>query len=282
MADGFDPFAVPVSDAATVMLVRDGEAGIEVFMLRRTMAAVFAGGLFVFPGGRVDLGDATSELAAICDGLDDATASATLGLPHGGLAFWTGAIRECFEEAGVLLAAGPDGEVVRFDTPEVIERFERDRHAVHDGLIGLVELCDRERLRLTAGGIRYVSRWITPVGEKRRFDTRFFVARAPQAQVPLHDDLETVESLWVAPAEAIRLNQAGELALLPPTLANLAFLARWDTADEAIAGAAVLPPPSSIQPKGRFSPDGRFLALLMPGDPGYDEAPDYEVVDPSA
>ena len=100
--------------------------------------------------------------------------------------------------------------------------------------------------------------------------------------MPLHDDLETVESLWVAPAEAIRLNQAGELALLPPTLANLAFLARWDTADEAIAGAAVLPPPSSIQPKGRFSPDGRFLALLMPGDPGYDEAPDYEVVDPSA
>ncbi len=273
----FDPRAVPMHDAATVMLVRDTPAGLQVFMLRRAMAAVFAGGLYVFPGGRVDLADATPAVAEFCDGLDDAGASAALGLERGGLAFWIGAIRECFEEAGVLLAAGPDGEAVRFETPEVIARFERDRHAVHDGQMGLVELCDRERLRLMAGDIRYVSHWITPLGERRRFDTRFFVARAPQGQVPLHDDSETIESLWIGPAEALHQNQAGELALMPPTIANLAFLSRFESADDVMAAAAFLATPPAILPKGRFGRDGRFIALLLPGEPGYDEAPDLEL-----
>lgn len=278
MTDDFDPRAVPVRDAATVMLVRDGDRGLEVFMLRRTMAAVFAGGLFVFPGGRVDPGDATTEVAAVCTGLDDATASERLGVASGGLAFWVGAIRECFEEAGVLLACGADGEAVRFEDADTIGRFDAARHASHDGTGDLVELCAREGLRLMAGSIHYVSHWVTPVGERRRFDTRFFVARAPQAQVPLHDDVETIESLWVAPAVALQQNRDGELAMLPPTIANLEFLAAHPDADAVMAAAARLPRPPRILPKGRFSADGRFLALLMPGDEGYDDAPDHEVV----
>ena len=91
-------------DAATVMLVRDGNAGLEVFMVRRTLSAAFAGGMYVFPGGAVDAADGGAEVEPLCDGVTDAAASAQLELPAGGLAFWVAAIRECFEEAGVLLA----------------------------------------------------------------------------------------------------------------------------------------------------------------------------------
>jgi 8-oxo-dGTP pyrophosphatase MutT (NUDIX family) len=107
-----DPALVPVKPAATVMLVRDasdGEPGVEVFMLRRHANAVFGAGMFVCPGGRVDGVDGASDIAPYCHGLDDETASRRLGIEHGGLAYWVAAVRECFEEAGVLLAARRDG-----------------------------------------------------------------------------------------------------------------------------------------------------------------------------
>lgn len=279
MTEAFVPRSVPPLPAATVMLVRDGALGLEVFVLRRSMSAVFAGGMYVFPGGKVDPADATPEVNAVCDGLDDDAASAALGIDRGGLAFWVGAIRECFEEAGVLLATSADGSVVRFDDPAAAERFEGHRHAVHDGALDLVTLCRDERLRLSVGPIRYVSHWITPVGEGRRFDTRFFLARAPQAQEPLHDDGETIESLWIRPAEALERNHHGELAMMPPTVANLRFLADHATADGVMAAAAALPTPPRILPKAVFDRAGRFVELLLPGDTGFDEAEEYVVHD---
>lgn len=267
--------SVPLRPAATVMLVRDVEAGpgIEVFMLRRTLAAAFAGGMYVFPGGKVDDADGTAEIEAVADGLDDARASALLALPSGGLAYWTAAIRECFEEAGVLMARHADGDrkgqIVRFDDEDVVQRFERHRHAVHEGTLSIVDLCENEGLRLCAGDLCYVSHWITPVGEVRRFDTRFFVARAPQAQEPLHDDGETIESLWVAPGEALARYRRGDLAMIPPTLANLQFLADHTTADAVMAAAASVPTPQAILPKLRLNADGRVVGVVMPDEPDY-------------
>ena len=260
--------------AATLVLLRDGDAGLEVFMLRRTLSAAFASGMYVFPGGRVDDADHAEELEVICDGLDDATASGILQIDHGGLAYWVAAIRECFEEAGVLLAAqsagrAGAGDVVRFDDDDVIARFEGSRRAVHSGDLSLAALCAQEDLVLTTDVIHYVSHWITPVGEARRFDTRFFVARAPQAQDPLHDDHETIESLWVRPSEAIDRFHAGELGMFPPTLANLEFLAPFATADEALAAAADVGPPPTILPKLRISPDGKVEGIALPSDPDY-------------
>ena len=141
--DGFDPHSVPVRDAATVMLVRDGDAGLEVFMLRRTLAAVFAGGLYVFPGGAVDDADRHAEVEGRCTGRSDAEASGVLGVGAGGLAYWVAAIRECFEEAGVLLAVDGEGAVVRFDRDDVAARFVDHRRAVHQGATRLVDLCAR-------------------------------------------------------------------------------------------------------------------------------------------
>lgn len=271
MTEPFDPTTVPVKPAATVMLVRDADEGVEVFMLRRALGAVFAGGMYVFPGGRVDDADHADELEPICDGIDDSTASGVLQIPRGGLAYWVAAIRECFEEAGVLLARSLDGPIVRFDDEAIAERFNRARSAVHDGALSLSTLCAEERLMLTTAGIHYVSHWITPVGEARRFDTRFFVARAPQAQEPLHDDHETIESLWVRPADALDRFARGELGMFPPTVSNLEFLAPHATADEVIAAAARIDTPPRILPKLRVDGDGRVTGVAIPGDADYDE-----------
>ena len=267
----FDPDTVPVKPAATVLLVRDGDAGLEVFMLRRTFTAAFASGMFVFPGGKVDEIDASSEISDICHGLSDAEASALLGIPSGGLSYWVASIRECFEEAGVLLAHHSEtSEVVRFDDPAVHARFAAERESIHDGSLALVDLCRREGLHLSTHNIHYVSHWITPKGERRRFDTRFFVARAPEAQEPLHDDGETIESMWISPKEAIRRHREGDLMLMPPTLANIEFIAAHETADEVIIAAAKVGTPTTILPKLKVDSDGRVLGIAMPGDPDYD------------
>ena len=269
--EAFDPTTVPVKPAATVLLVRDADAGgVEVFMLRRTFNAAFASGMFVFPGGKVDDVDGVDEIAELCDGLTDAHASSLLGIANGGLAYWVACIRECFEEAGVLLARHESsGDVVRFDDEETAKRFEAERENIHDGSVALLDLCKREGLRLTTDDIHYVSHWITPMGEKRRFDTRFFIARAPQAQEPLHDDGETIESFWISPQEAIERAHEKDLMLMPPTKANIEFLLPFKTVDEVLAAAAQVGTPQTILPKLKIDSDGRVLGIAMPGDPDY-------------
>jgi 8-oxo-dGTP pyrophosphatase MutT (NUDIX family) len=270
-SEEFDPTTVPVKPAATVLLVRDADAGgVEVFMLRRTFNAAFASGMFVFPGGKVDDVDGVNEIAELCDGLTDSHASALLGIASGGLAYWVACIRECFEEAGVLLARHEStGDVVRFDDDATAKRFEEERENIHDGSVALLDLCKREGLRLTTDDIHYVSHWITPMGEKRRFDTRFFIARAPQAQEPLHDDGETIESFWISPQEAIERAHEKDLMLMPPTKANIEFLLPYKTADEVLEAAAQVGMPQTILPKLKIDSDGRVVGIAMPGDPEY-------------
>ncbi|MEK7410747.1 MAG: hypothetical protein AAB327_05080, partial [Actinomycetota bacterium] len=230
------------------------------------------GGAHVFPGGGVDASDASAELAAHCEGLDDAEASRVLSLDRGGLAYWNAAVRECFEEAGVLLARhASNDEIVRFDTPDMVARFAQARGQIHDGSLTLTQLCAGENLRLITNSIQYVSHWITPVGETRRFDTRFFVARAPQAQEPLHDDGETIASLWVEPAEALARGKRGELAMIPPTTSNLEFLAHHQTATEALDAASRIGVPATILPRLRMDPEGKVIGIMLPGQPGYED-----------
>jgi 8-oxo-dGTP pyrophosphatase MutT (NUDIX family) len=271
--------SIPVRPAATVMLVRDGADGLEVFMLQRTHGASFARGQYVFPGGKVDDADHGEVFEPICDGLDDAPASKLLGLDHGGLAWLVAAIRECFEEAGVLLARPVDGDdVIRFDDPAVAERFNEARHQVYDGSLSLAELCTRERLMLMVDRMHLVDHWITPVGERRRFDTRFFVARAPEAQEPLHDDGETIASLWVRPDEALRMWKDGELQMFPPTVMSLRFLQPHATAEAAMAAAEAVGVPPPILPKVQLDDDGNVAGVIRPDEAGYESASEPEYV----
>jgi 8-oxo-dGTP pyrophosphatase MutT (NUDIX family) len=274
----FDPAAVPVRPAATVLLVRDtdGDGEPDVFMVRRTLSAAFARGMYVFPGGRVDEADAAPEVCELCDGLDDEEASERLRVDRGGLSYWVAAIRECFEEAGVLLARradDPNGPLVTITDPDGSARFAEARKKIHDGTLSLGELCRREGLRLATDTIHYVSHWVTPFGETRRFDTRFFLAGAPEGQDALHDDMETIESLWVRPSEAFARHESGEVVLMPPTLSNLRFVSGHPSAAAVLEVARRMGTPPPIQPRLRLADDGRLLAIVMPDEPGYDELP---------
>ncbi len=270
---------VPVRDAATVMLVRDGDAGLEVFMLRRNPNSTFVAGAYVFPGGAVDPGDADDPmLDEVCDGRTDVEASRSLGLAEKGLAYWVAAIRESFEEAGVLLAHTADGEFVSFADDGVEQRFARHRADVDAGHVRLAEVCRAEALTLAVGELHYFSHWITPKGPPRRFDTRFFVCRAPAEQEPLHDDRETVASLWTRPTDALAAHQRGKLELILPTIRNLQAISRFDTTDELLAAAAAIDDVPTMLPVVVEVPDddaargGAGLRILLPGDDGYDRA----------
>ena len=264
------PAPVALRDAATVMLVRDGDDGLEVFMLRRNLNSDFVGGAYVFPGGAVDDADRHADLEAVCQGRSDDQASNMLGVDRGGLAFWVAAIRECFEEAGVLLAQDETGKVVSFADPPVADRFIVHRKAVDAGETRLVDLCRMEHLQLVADRIHYFSHWITQVGAPRRYDTRFFVTAAPPEQVPLHDDRETIANVWIRPADALRKHEAGELDLIFPTIKSLSAISRFAASSDLLAAAAAIEEVPTVLP--RITSDEHGVRILLPGDPGYDDA----------
>lgn len=271
MSDADVPADVPMRQAATVMLVRDGSNGLEVFMLRRNPRSEFVPGQFVFPGGAVDAEDREDPgLESVCVGLDDATASERIDVDHGGLAYWVAAVRECFEEAGVLLARDGD-EHVSFDEPAAAARYSGLRRKVHGGELRLAQMCLDEGLSLELDDLRYVSHWITPVGPTRRFDTRFFVALVPEGQEPLHDGSETVESTWIRPADAFAQHAEGRFMMIFPTLKNLEPLLKAGTVAELMAWADGLEDVPAILPAIAVRPDGEVLTLL-PEDEGYAEA----------
>ncbi len=271
-------------DAATVLLVRDGldeEGGpaVEVCMLLRNLNSDFVGGAYVFPGGSVDPADRHLDLESLCQGKSDAEASAVLGIESGGLAFWVAALRECFEEAGVLVARssageGPDGRapgrLLDTSDPEVAARFTGYRDAVYTGSMGLLDVCRREDLVLAVDEVFYVSHWITPDLAPKRYDTRFFLTAAPPGQVARHDDGETVASEWVRPAAALARCLAGEMELLPPTIANLRSIEHFRTAAEVTDWASQVTDVPPMLPVVLIR-DGE-LVVLRPGDDGYEEA----------
>jgi 8-oxo-dGTP pyrophosphatase MutT (NUDIX family) len=221
----------PIRPAASVILARSTGAGFEVLMLRRTTNATFAGGMYVFPGGRVDADDHLHAYDDIRRGPDATQAAQQLALGIEWRGFWIAGIRESFEEAGVLLAYDAGGTLLDLHDPAMRDRFEDHRRALNAGRATLEEICRREQLLLAVDRMHFYNRWITPEGRPRRFDTRFFVAEAPPKQHGRHDEAETVDSLWITPAEALSRNAAGQFGLMSVTERQLAILAEFPTAD---------------------------------------------------
>lgn len=224
--------AEPISPrpAATLVLVRDANTGLEVFMIRRSPAADFVSGAYAFPGGGLDACDASPELAGCCEGLDDVEASHLLGVERGGLAYWIAAIRECFEEAGLLLAHDAGGKFADLNERRNAVAFSGWRRSLQSGNSTLADLCRERRLCLSVGRLAYFSHWITQVGPPRRYDTRFFVAVTPAAQTPSHDETETVDHVWIRPVEALERRQRGEWRLVFPTIKTLESIGAFDNA----------------------------------------------------
>ncbi len=237
-------------------------------MLRRRLDAVFVGGAYVFPGGALDPGDRAADMAEVCQGRSPEEASTLLGVGSGGLAWWVAAVRECFEEAGVLLAYGADGQLVSLSEPGTAHRFEEHRSAVHAGTLRLADLCRAEGLRLAVDLLHPWSHWITPEGPPRRFNTRFFVTRMPAGQVPRHDERETIAHLWMAPAEALARHQAGQLDLIVPTIRNLESIGAFATSGDLLEAAGRRGSTPAIRPRVVQDEDG--IRVLLPGDEGYE------------
>ncbi|HEY3238514.1 MAG TPA: NUDIX domain-containing protein [Acidimicrobiia bacterium] len=252
---------VEIRPAATLMLVRDGVDGMEVLMLRRNPDSIFAADAWVFPGGAVDPADGDLPPAGLLGPTDD-DASATLGLSAGGRAFFVAAARECFEEAGVLLARHPSSGAV-LDTSSELDatRFARHRRDLLAGRRSLAEMLAAEGLVLDLTEVFYVSHWITPPGPPRRFDTRFFVAAAPAGQAASHDTAETVESVWTSPGRALERRAAGEIHLVFPTIKNLEALARFPASADLLAAARAIDTVPLVAP--RFGGDSRIPAPAL-------------------
>ncbi len=232
------PAQVPVRPAATIMLVSD-RPDLHVLLLRRRAGSAFVGGMSVFPGGGVDPADAEPGAAADCRGLTDVVASARLGLDAGGLAYWVAAVRETFEEAGVLLAVDEaSGRDPDLSDPARANRFADLRRDVDAGRVSMLGAARGEGLSLAVDRMHYVARWITPEGPPRRYDTRFFLGALPAGREAMHDDRETVHSEWLRPNEALTRYEAGERAMLPPTYGMLRVLARFSSAHQAVEAAA--------------------------------------------
>lgn len=257
--------------AATVTLIRDTDDGIEVLMLQRNYQSGFMPGMYVFPGGALDASDSSQEAMALCSGLDDAVASAILKVERGGLAYWIAAIRESFEEAGLLLAHDARGEMVALKEPESVERFAAYRRALNAGEQEFIAMLRAENLLLPVERLVFFSHWITPAGAPRRYDTRFFIAHAPDAQEVLHDNLETIGHRWVKPKAALAAHAAGEFKMRTPTHKTLELFARHSTAGGLIEALRAMKEVPEILP--RIAKDGR---RVLPGEPGYEEAESAE------
>jgi glyoxylase-like metal-dependent hydrolase (beta-lactamase superfamily II)/8-oxo-dGTP pyrophosphatase MutT (NUDIX family) len=276
--------ARPPRPAATLVVVRDAPAGIEVLLLLRAERGDHNSGAWVFPGGLVDAADRDAH--ACCSGLDDATASARLHLPQGGLDYHLAALRECFEECGLLFADDAEGVPLGADA---VARLQPWRMPLHRGEQTLAAFCADNALRFAVDRLAYLSHWLTPLGRAKRFDARFFIAEAPAGQAALHDGVEMTAHRWIRPADA--LAQGDALKLMGPTRATLQTLAGFDSARAAMAWARsprevprifpriglgaqgerpVMPHEFAWAELGRLDPQGR-------GDASYDIAAERPV-----
>lgn len=250
-----DPAFVPAvpRHAATVALVRDAPGGMQVYLLRRVAGMAFAGGMHVFPGGSVDPADATADIADV-----DRWAAAFSAAPPLARSLVCAAVRETFEESGVLLAGASATELL---ADVSTDEWEAERCALEAREHSLSELLTRRGLVLRTDLLRPLAHWVTPEVEPKRFDTRFFLARLPAGQVTRAAGGEADHRLWIRPAQAIEQG----LTMLPPTRAVLAELACYDDVASALAAERSVSP---VLPKLALDDDGRLL-FLLPGDDGY-------------
>jgi 8-oxo-dGTP pyrophosphatase MutT (NUDIX family) len=232
-----DAAAIPAVASASVILVRDGRegAGLEVLLLERHLDADFAGGALVFPGGKVDERDHELD-AARWTGRSLGRWREELGTDteREALGVLVAAIRETFEEAGVLLAHREDGSALDADALRhagVVEARRRlaERGTAWDWRPWLSD----EGLVLDLGALAFWSWWVTPVGQHKRFDTRFLIAHLPPRQIAHHDDVENTGLRWMSPAEALEEQARAAATIIFPTRRNLAALAAYGSADEA-------------------------------------------------
>jgi len=236
-------------DATTVVLLRDA-GGLETFLMRRVSTMAFAAGMYVFPGGRIDDADFVADIEWTAEPLDAGRMTASADLARGLIVC---AVRELFEETGILLAVDDNGELPRED-----DAWEADRAAVHASSAALPQVLARRGLRLDPGLLPLWTHWVTPEIETRRYDVRFFVASVPEGQHVRDVSGEADEVRWEKPQAAMTAYGEGRLPMLPPTAATIADLMDYASPDSVLAVAAsrdVRP----LMPRARLADSGDIV-----------------------
>jgi 8-oxo-dGTP pyrophosphatase MutT (NUDIX family) len=249
------PAATPVP-AATILLLRDGDDGLEVFMVKRHHQIDFVAGALVFPGGKLEKGDGDPSLAKYLDGGEDWTSEMR--------ALGAGAIREAFEESGILLAR--DARTGDFVTAGRLEELQHYRPLLDKREAVLAEVLEKEHLRLALDQLVHFAHWITPANMPKRFDTHFFLAVSPLGHAGSHDGRESVDSIWIRPGAAVADKKKWNVIF--PTKLNLVKLDKSRSVADAIAAARtgkVLP----VTPWVEDGPNGQILRIR--DDAGYEQ-----------
>ncbi|MAI10091.1 MAG: hypothetical protein CBD27_02355 [Rhodospirillaceae bacterium TMED167] len=252
-----DAAAIPIP-SATVLLLRDGISSLEVFMVLRNAGIDFAGGALVYPGGKSDPADLTEETAAYCDGV--------VGLDLVQIGNRVCGIRETFEEAGFLLAREKSSNTL-VTGDRCLQLGVQYREAVHAGDLSMKDLAAQEKLTLACDLMVPFARWITPARSPKRFDTWFFLARAPEGQLGSHDQSESVDSLWISPGAALKGAADQTYNIVFATRCNLAKVGRRATVAEALETAQdehIIP----VEPEITILDDNR-VSFKIPPDAGY-------------
>lgn len=240
--------------AATVLLLRQREE-MEVFMVVRHKDIEFASGMLVFPGGSVDASDSDDGVRALCGD--------TTGIDDDQLTLQVAAIREAFEECGVLLARDETGELVN---QERLRDLEHYRKPLDKNELSIKDFLEREKLTLACDRLQAYAHWVTPEGAPKRFDTYFYLAVAPDDQIALHDGYESVDSTWINPGRAVEQAAEGKWNLMFPTRLNLTKLSLSSSADKALE-AAKRQTIVTVRPKLHKTETGAVLRI--PAEAGY-------------
>ncbi len=245
--------------SATVLLLRDGRDGLEVFMVVRHHKIDSFSGALVFPGGKCDPGDSDPVLREYCPragGLSDAM-----------LSFHVAAVREAFEECGVLLAR-ERGTMEMIGADRLADLSAKYRQPLLDDEIDMPSICRAENLDLAVNQMVHFAHWITPVVVPKRFDTHFFLAAAPRDHLAAHDGLESTDSVWIRPQDAMEEADAERRTVVFPTRMNLIKLARAATVEEALAQARA-EPVVTVLPTVEPDAGAKTRVMNIPADAGY-------------
>ena len=251
------------------MIVRDSDIGVQVFMMKRSLRSSF-GGIWVFPGGILEDQDRDIAKKNYFNGIDEKKAKAILNYDQESLTYWIASLRETFEETGALIA---NRENNSFFTPTEDEaiNLERLRSDLNNGKISFISILKQLKLKIALERLIYISHWITPDVETKRYTTRFFLTSLNEKVTMTHDELEGTDSKWIGINEALEAHKAGRISLIMPTIKNLESISSYKNTQEIISAKNAIKAQDipAIEPKF-FKENGQWKGLL-PGEYGYED-----------
>ena len=260
--------AAPVRPSATVVLIREGPSDPEILMVRRRAGDAF-GDSYAFPGGVLDHDE--SDARAFCQGLTREKADTILELPGGGLEYYSAAIRELFEETGILLARDAARNWAFAANPQSASLIQDLRAQLHDGNLPWTEILRLHKLHIACDALNYFGFWETPICRPKRWTTRFFLARVPPGQDALHDGTEVTDSCWMSAADVLSVGKGRGMPLPFPTLTSLKKFSEFRTVDELTDWASKHAADGIRKIRPVILTENGKTRFVIPGDTDYPE-----------